>query len=77
MDIEHCLTVRKIRSCEVQAAADKTLTQRLLYMFVVCLPPVRTSVRTTAAKLAIFFQMMKQRLKKEEITGDSWICVHL
>ena len=50
MDIKHCLTVRKIRSCEVQAAADKTLTQRLFNMSVARLPPVRTSERTTAQK---------------------------
>lgn len=33
MDVEHCLTVREIRICEIQCVADKTLVQRLSIMF--------------------------------------------
>ena len=44
MDIEHCLTVRLDNwICEIQCTADKTLSQRLLYMSVARLPPLRTS----------------------------------
>ena len=33
MDVEHCLTVREIRICEIQSSADKTSVQRLSIMF--------------------------------------------
>ena len=32
MDVEHCLTVREIRICEIQCVEDKTLVQRLSIM---------------------------------------------
>ena len=32
MDVEHCLTVREIRICEIQCVADKTSVQRLSIM---------------------------------------------
>ena len=55
MDIEHCLTVRKIRICEVLYAADKTSSQRLS----ICRPrpPVASDLpakdRTKVQKISI------------------------
>ena len=50
MDIKHCLIVRLDRIYQIRVAADKTLTQRLLYMSDVRLLSIRTLERTTWQK---------------------------
>ena len=65
MDIEHCLTVRMdVELARFEQAADKTLTQRLLY---ICLSPAfRPSGFGTnnGAKLIFFLQYHDHLLKK-------------
>ena len=62
MGIEHCLTVRMLRICEIQGAADKTLTQRLFNMSVTRLPPVRLR-NEQRGKNTTFFELRNYRIK--------------
>ena len=50
MGIGHCLTLRKIWIYQIRSAADKTLTQRLLYVLPPAFRPSGASVRTTVQK---------------------------
>ena len=45
--LKHCLIVWAFLNLRDSSAADKTLTQRLLYMSIARLPPVQASERTT------------------------------
>ena len=51
MDIDHCLTVQQdLEGAKFTRAADKTLTQRLLYVLSPAFRPSGASERTTVQK---------------------------
>ena len=55
MDIDHCLTVQQdLEGAKFTRAADKTLTQRLLYVSSPAFHPSGASVRTTVQKYDFF-----------------------
>ena len=74
MDIGHCLIVRKIRICEVQAAADKTLTQRLLYVSSPVQIPVKDFGCLTMQKYIFFtlhnyVSLIDLKKKRRDLVG--------
>ena len=60
MDVEHCLTVREIRICEIQCVADKTSVQRLSIMF------AASFHGNSVAKLGIIWLLQPKNHPKEE-----------
>ena len=69
MDVEHCLTVREIRICEIQCVADKTSVQRLSIMF------AASFHGNSVAKLGIIWLLQpKNHPKKEKRTIFCYLC---